>query len=88
MSYLGTTGSGVFHLNEEGEFVNFSAWRYMGGDADAALTEWIITANEHRIMNGIRIPVQCEATWKLATGDCTWLKLEITDIEYNIEKNK
>ena len=35
------------------------------------------------IMNGMRIPYKSEITWKLKTGDCTWLKLEVTDIEYN-----
>jgi len=83
MSYKGTTGSGVFYFDEKGNFIKYSAQRYMGSEDDAKLKEWIITASESRIMNGINIPVKLEATWKLESSDWTWLKLEITDIEYN-----
>ena len=83
MTYKGTRGSGIFYFNEQGEFLKFKALRYFGGEDDATLKEWIITATESSVMHGIRIPVQCEATWKLPTGDWTWLKLKITDIEYN-----
>ena len=83
INYEGIKGSGVFYFNEEGEFIKFSAQRYMGGDDDAALREWIITANESRKLSGIKIPVKCEATWKLESSNWTWLKLEIADIEYN-----
>ena len=83
LSYQETAVSGVFFFNEQGEFIKFSAQRYLGGDKDAELREWIITATESKMMNGIIIPAQCEATWKLETGDWTWLKIEITDIAYN-----
>ncbi len=83
MAYRGTTGSGIFYFDEQGNFIRFSALRYMGGDDDATRKEWIITVNESRVKNGIHIPVKMAATWKLDTGDWTWLKIEITDIEYN-----
>ncbi len=86
MTYQGTTGSGVFYFDETGDFMKFSAQRYMESGDDAELHEWIITANESKVMNGIKIPVELEATWKLKDGDWTWLKLEITDIEYNTAK--
>lgn len=35
-------------------------------------------------MNGIRIPSELEATWKLDSGDWNWLKLEMSEIEYNL----
>jgi hypothetical protein len=83
MTYNGTTGSGSFYFDEKGNFIKFSAQRYMASEDDTTLKEWIITASESRIMNGINIPVKLEATWKLENSDWTWLKLEITDIEYN-----
>jgi hypothetical protein len=83
MTYKGTTGSGVFYFNERGDFIKYSAQRYMGSDEDARPREWIITVNESRVMQGIKIPVKMEATWKLESSDWTWLKLEITDIQYN-----
>jgi len=83
MTYKGTKGSGIFHFNENGEFIKFSAQRYLGDDENATLKEWIITASESKVINGIKIPVKCEATWKLEDGDWTWLILEINDVEYN-----
>jgi len=83
MTYKGTKGSGTFTFDEIGNFAKFSAPRYMGGDEDAELREWVITVQETKVMSGIRIPVKLEVTWKLEAGDWTWLKLEITDIEYH-----
>ncbi len=83
MTYKGTTGSGVFFFDEKGNFTRYIAQRYMGTDEEAKLKEWIITVSESKVMHGIKIPVKMEATWKLDGGDWTWLKIEITDIEYN-----
>jgi hypothetical protein len=33
------------------------------------------------------MPVKSEVTWKLKSGDYTWYKLEITEIEYNKNLN-
>ena len=87
MTYKGTTGSGTFYFDESGNFEKFTAMRYMGGEEDSQLKEWTIVAKESTVMNGINIPVNMTATWKLDNGDWTWLRLELTDISYNIEKN-
>jgi hypothetical protein len=87
MRYKGTTGSGTFHFDESGNFEKFSAMRYMDGEEDAELREWTIAAQESAVMNGVHIPVQMTATWKLDSGDWNWLRLEITEISYNIEEN-
>lgn len=83
MSYKETTGSALFYFNEDGDFVKFSAMRYMGTENDSQLKEWTITLNEYKIYDGIKIPVKGEATWKLDNGDFTWYKLEIYDVKYN-----
>ena len=83
MNYKGTTGSGTFYFNEQGDFVKFSALRYKGNEADAQRYEWVLTVKEHSIMNSIKIPTIWEVTWKLENGNWTWLDLEITDIRYN-----
>jgi len=83
MEYKGTTASGTFYFNENGDFIRYSALRFKGNEADAKRYEWIIEVKEHAIMNDIKIPVKMTATWKLEEGDWTWLDLEITDIKYN-----
>lgn len=86
MAYRGTTDSGEFHFDEHGDVLKYSARRYMGDEAGAERRDWIITVQETRSMHGIRIPTRMEATWKLADGDWTWLRLRITDIDYNLPK--
>ncbi len=83
MTYKGTTGSAVFTFNENGDFVKFSAMRYMGSEENSQLKEWIITLSDYKIYNGIKIPVKGEATWKRDEGDFTWYKLEVFDVEYD-----
>lgn len=83
MTYKGVSGSVVFYFNSQGDITGCSADRYMGGGNNAALEKWVVQSERHGVMNGIKIPVKSTATWKLKTGDFTWYKLEITDVEYN-----
>ena len=83
MAYQGTTGSGTFYFNEEGDFVKFIAMRYLGNEPDATRHEWILQVNDYAVFEGIKVPSKMTATWKLEEGDWTWLKLEVTDIRYN-----
>ena len=75
--FKGTTGSGVFTFNDSGEFQKFTAMRYMGSGPDAKKYEWYVSALETKEMSGIKIPVRCNATWRLETGDWTWAQFEV-----------
>lgn len=83
MHYKGVSGSIIFDFNKEGDMIACYADRYMGGGKNAGLEKWQVVAKEHAFMDGFRIPVRLEATWKLKSGDFTWYKLEITGVEYN-----
>lgn len=83
MNYGGTKGSGVFYFDSKGDFRKFVAIRFKDAQ-DAEPTEWTVSASKIEERNGIRIPVELKADWKLETGDWTWLKLKISDIEYNL----
>lgn len=85
MSYQGTTGSGVFFFDGEGDFVKFSTKRYMDNKPGSERFEWVITVEEQGIRDGLRVPVKMDATWKLPEGDWQWLKLQIAEIRYNID---
>lgn len=82
----GTRGEGTFYFNSEGDFIRFTAFRFKGNDADAERKEWEITAREHTSFSGIRVPCKLQATWKLDEGDWTWLKMEVTEVRYNVRK--
>ena len=82
MTYNSVSGSLVFCFNKDGELIRCIADRYKGGGSEATLEKWVVDTKRYAVMNGIRMPVQSEATWKLKEGDYTWYKLEITSIEY------
>ena len=83
MSYGGVTASGVFMFNGNGDPVNFIAKRYMEVNGQYILETWSIPLKEYSEFDGIRIPSKGEVVWKLKTGDFSWYRFEITEIEYN-----
>jgi hypothetical protein len=83
MEYRRTKGSGVFHFDIDGNFEKFVAMRYQNS-SDAEPTEWTVAAIKIEERNGIKIPIECEASWELESNKWTWLKLKITDIQYNV----
>ncbi|WP_047245642.1 DUF6920 family protein [Maribacter thermophilus] len=85
MEYKGTKGSGEFYFDKDGNFEKFVAMRYQDSN-DAEPTEWTVTATKTEKINGVTIPVECEAKWGLEKGEWTWLKLKIKDIRYNVKK--
>jgi hypothetical protein len=83
MTYKRTSGSGTFYFNTKGDFIKFSAMRYMSNTPDAKRHEWVLLVDEHKSFEGIKVPSKMTATWKLDSTDWTWINLEITDIRYN-----
>lgn len=83
MDYMGIKGSGTFYFNSEGDFIRFSAMRFMGNEADAKRHEWVLLVDDYKVFEGIKVPAKMTATWKLTNGEWMWLKLEVTDIKYN-----
>ncbi|MAP54779.1 DUF6544 family protein [Altibacter sp.] len=75
--------SGLFVFSEEGKLLTFEADRYYGGTEDSKKEKWIITIDSYKEFKGRNIPNKCIAMWKLETGDFTWLKLEILEVDYN-----
>jgi len=85
MSYKGTLASGIFHFDDDGKFVKFIANRYKGNEEDAKRYPWILTVDEYKIFEGIRVPTKMKASWELENGKWTWLELEIENIQYNVD---
>lgn len=85
MEFKGVIGSGEFYFDKKGNFKKFVAMRYKDINAKEP-TKWTVTATKTEERNGIKIPTECEANWELVNGKWTWLKLKLTDIQYNLEK--
>lgn len=82
MEFKGTKGSGLFHFDDSGQFKEFIAMRYKDV-ADTEASKWIVRANKTEVINGIKIPTECEASWILNHEEWIWLKLRIKEIVYN-----
>ncbi|GAB1454492.1 hypothetical protein MASR2M47_45480 [Draconibacterium sp.] len=84
MNYHGTSASGIFTFNENGDFVKFSTLRYLGNDLDSKRYNWVINAIERTEFDGIAIPTKLDVNWSLDDGIWKWLEIEILDIKYNL----
>ena len=82
MSYGGTTGSGTFHFDQHGGFLQFRAWRYKESTPEAPLLEWIVTNERSEKRDGYTIPVKLSAAWKQDATKWTWLKVAVKEVKY------
>jgi len=80
------SGTVMFRFTEEGDLVACQADRYKDSDEKAKREKWEVINTRYGVLNGIRMPLESEVTWKLKDGDFTWFKIIITDIEYNTPK--
>lgn len=75
--------SGVFTFNRRGDVMGFEGKRYGDFNDQYSLETWHIDITGYKDFNGYRIAHKSEVIWKLKSGDFKWLKLEVTDLEYN-----
>ncbi len=85
MTVNGTSGSGDFHFDENGNFSEFSTMRYKDIDEKAGKLLWTIKATKHKSFDGITVPVELSAEWDLETGPWEWLRLNIEEITFDPE---
>jgi len=83
LSFGGVSASALFAFDERGRFSNLRAERYLGSGDAATLEEWLVPATEWRVVRGVEIPVRGEVVWKLETGDFSYYRWEIEDVEYD-----
>lgn len=75
----GQSASAVFTFDAEGRAVAFDAQRYFGADGD--LEHWAGRNTEWKTVRGVEIPTRGEVTWHLKTGDFTFFRWQIDDVE-------
>jgi len=88
INYKGTVASGTFYFNEKGDFIKFTTMRYKDNVPKSKHYPWVITVQEYKTFEGIRVPSKTKVTWELDKADWTWLNLEIKDIKYNNNARK
>ena len=77
------TATAVLHVNEQGQLTHLTADRYMSEHGHYRLEPWSVHVQQYYEVSGMWIPTKVEVTWHLASGDFTWFRVEITEIEYN-----
>lgn len=81
MSDKGVTVTAILYFDEKGELTNFVAERLCA--VTNTKETWETPIYEYKQINGIRIPIKGEGVWKLSSEDFSYIRLEVTDIEYN-----
>ena len=66
-------------FNEIGEITEMETKRYMN---EKDRETWVIKATNYRELNDICIPTNFEVIWRLKTGDFSYAKFIITEVEY------
>jgi len=77
----GITVTATAFFNEAGQMIDFVAPRYYA--ITGTMETWSTPITDYKEVYGIHIPSKGEGVWKLADGDFCYIKLELTDIEYN-----
>jgi len=81
----GMTVSALFCFDKEGKITNFIAERGRSTDEGKLVrTKWSTPISEYRTYgNGLRLPSKGEAIWHLDSGKYSYIKLEITEVDYD-----
>jgi hypothetical protein len=81
----GMTVSALFCFDDKGKITNFIAERGRSTDGGKLVrTKWSTPISEYRTYgNGLRLPSKGEAIWHLDSGEYSYIKLEITEVEYD-----
>ena len=77
------SASAVLHVTESGQFANFIADRYMGTGDTFSLESWSTPVDDYAQLCGLRLPVSGEGVWHLDQGDFSYIRLRVTELEYD-----
>lgn len=73
------SGEGIFHFNEKGENVRFSAKRYY----EEHLEKWTGYYYNYTMVDGFRIPPDVKVVWNLEDRDYADAKFHVIHMDYN-----
>lgn len=80
----GRTVSAEVFFNDKGEMINFKAPRFCSYTKKDEI--WTTPFRDYKEIDGLRIPTGGEGVWKLESGDYEYIRLDITNIEYNVNE--
>jgi hypothetical protein len=84
LTHAGRTATGTIFVDDDGKLTKFEADRYYAGDGGTpSLQRWSTPVDEYGEFNGLRIPVRVRAVWNLPTGDLEYIRITITQLQYD-----
>jgi hypothetical protein len=82
MTYGGVTAPATFSFDDEGRLIDMVAERY--NDARDGMQIWSTPITGYGEFGGVRIPIGGVGVWKYGSGDFPYVRLCITDVEYDV----
>jgi hypothetical protein len=81
ITYGGVTASATFSFDPQHRVREVTAERY--NDAQGRLLPWSVPIAAYGEVGGVRIPTEGEGVWKYSTGDFSYIRWRLIDIQYN-----
>ena len=81
MSYGGVTASATFMFDDRGRLTDMTAERF--DTAKKAILPWSTPITDYAEFGGIKVPVEGAGVWYYDTGQFPYIRLRVTDLEYN-----
>jgi len=75
--------SARFEFDAQGRVARILASRYLGGDADAVLTPWVVSCSAWGRFAGVEVPVEGDVAWQLPDVNFSYYRWRILDVEYD-----
>jgi len=73
------TVEAIFFVNELGQITMFKAKRYI----ETTLEDWTGYYKDYRSVGNVKVPFYMEVEWNLKTGNHSYVKFTIDEIEFN-----
>ena len=77
----GVSASATFWFDDQGRLTDMSAERF--NNARKAILPWSTPISDYGAFAGIRMPVQGAGVWHDEQGAFPYIRLRVTDLEYN-----
>jgi len=84
LRYSGPPASLVFTLDDQGRFALVRGERY--NETEGRMRAWRGACRDYREFGGFRVPTAIEAVWKLDSGDYSYARFQVTQLEYGVEQ--
>ena len=84
MTHGGASGSAVFSFDADGRLTTMVADRY--DRESAAVVPWSTPVQSYGEFGGVRVPTSGEAVYARPGGDYSYIRLRVTEVEYDVPR--